>query len=135
MRLQDAYIETASRSIEIAEILADAGYQEGVAFYAYHAFESLGGALCDSYGELYPSGHTGKINTFMAVAHRCRIDISVGQVAMRVNSVRNQCLYPTEQIPDEAYQTPNQLIQPTDARDMLRRVKGIYRLIRRTIGN
>ena len=134
MRLQNAYMEIASRSLETAEVLADTGYQEAVTFYAYHAFESLGGVLCSSYGEHYPSGHTGKINAFVAVARRCRIGVSVARVAIRIDSMRNRCLYPTEIIPVQSYETPSQAISLTDARDILRRVKGIYRLIRRVMG-
>lgn len=127
MKLKDAYLEIVQRSIEAAEVTLSASLQEAASFHAYHAFESLGGALCASLGEEYSMEHTKKINQFVAIANRGmfrqHIGHGVSNVAMIISSIRNKCLYPQES--NDEVISPNQFIDDTDVSDLLKRVKGI----------
>ena len=121
MDLKDAYYQVAERSVLAAATLLDDKIQEGAAFHAYHAFESAGGALCEARETRYPRSHHQKLNSFKAAAHHLGIGVSVATVAIIVGSIRNQCLYP-ETDPLGSYQTPNQHITLTAARDIVKRV-------------
>jgi|HubBroStandDraft_2_1064218.scaffolds.fasta_scaffold285257_3 hypothetical protein len=46
MDLSDAYTEIAERSMQASEAALSEGLQESSGFLVYHAFESIGGALC-----------------------------------------------------------------------------------------
>ena len=133
MDLKDAYHKVARRSMESADTLLNRGIQESSAFYSYHAFESIGGALCESRGMRYhPLSHHNKINQFKLVAGRCGVGTGVAKVALIVASVRNGCLYPN-QASGGAFETPDQHITVHAAGDMLRRVKGICRVVERVL--
>lgn len=136
MNLEDAYLQIADRSLRTSEASLAASIPESAAFHAYHAFESVGGAFCSSFGEDYPTSHQRKVNQFVAVANRStmrhRIGHNVAYVAILVGSIRNNCLYPIE-VTDSDYQTPSDLIDNVDAQDLLRRVGGIVRSVQRQI--
>lgn len=114
-----------------AEALFIAGFHEAAGFYAYHAFESMGGALCTSVGENYSMDHTHKINQFVGVAKRGvlrdRIGRGVSEVAALIMGIRNQLLYP-RQVDDEVT-LPTQVLSQEEARGLLKRVKGICKKV------
>lgn len=98
MDLKDAYLEVAERSLKSAESALSVDIHETGTFLSYHAFESIGGALCASAKEPYPRGHRKKINAFVSVSSRGALRKAIGydvaMVAILVSSLRNQCLYP-----------------------------------------
>lgn len=132
MDLKDAYMEVAKRSLDSAEAALSANVQEAAGFHSYHAFESTGGALCASTGDAYPRDHTKKVNHFVHIANRRAFHPTIGQnvafVASLVSSIRNRCLYPEEQ-PDGSVRTPDQVLSLSDAKDLKKRVGGVYRKV------
>lgn len=133
MKLHEAYLAVAERSMLAATALLDSHIQESATFYSYHAFESLGGALCEAKGISYhPRKHPQKINLFKTVAHRCGIGVSVATVAIIVASIRNGCLYPSP-TSSGSFETPDSKISHTAAKDILKRVKGIYKIVKGVI--
>lgn len=110
--------------------------QESVAFSSYHAFESLGGALCSSVGVTYHRKHPTKINQFVAVANRGGLRAKIGRdvaiVASLVSSIRNNCLYPND-IGGGVIELPRDFIDLNDAKDMLKRTKGLYKKVKRQL--
>lgn len=133
MDLHNAYLSVAERSVQAADSLIGNNIQESATFYSYHAFESMGGALCEKNGERYhPKSHPAKINLFKTVAHRCGIGVSVATVAIIAASIRNGCLYPNETAIGD-FDTPDSRISISDAKDLLRRVKGVLKTVKRFI--
>jgi HEPN domain-containing protein len=134
LNLQDAYLDVAERSIQAAQASLNAGIHECSAFLAYHALESMGGAVAASLGQDYPRGHTEKINTLVANTNRTpfRASLSrgVATVAILVASLRADALYPKELTPTD-YRTPRETIDANDARDLLRRVRGVMTGVQR----
>ena len=132
MDLKDAYLEVAERSLESAKAALTVNVQEATGFYSYHAFESLGGALCASTGDNYPNTHAGKMNQFVAVANRGPFRPTIGRdvsvVAMLVSSLRNKCLYPEAQTGGRV-RLPNQVLSLSDAQALAKRVAGVKRRV------
>ena len=130
---KNAYLNISSRAIEAAEKLCDENLQENSAFFSYHSFESAGGALCAHNGNRYPRGHNRKINQFIRTATGYGLGHSVAVVATILNSIgRNSLLYPNE-LPTRDFQVPQNILSVTNARDLLRRVRGIKNRIENTI--
>ena len=133
MNLHEAYLVVAERSLKAAETLLSDNIQESATFYSYHAFESMGGALCEKNGVKYhPKKHPQKINLFKTVANQCGIGVGVATVAIIVASLRNDCLYPNK-TPIGDFDTPDNQISTSNASDMLRRVKGVFRIVKRYV--
>ncbi len=129
MNEKDAYLRIASRAIESAEYLANYKLQENSAFFSYHAFESIGGALCNHYNQIYPRSHIGKINQIITTAKRAGIQRSVTVVATILNSLgRNNLLYPNPQS-SGGFTVPEMKLTVSNSKDLLRRVKGIKRVV------
>lgn len=127
-----AYLKVAERNLESSGNLADASIQESSGFCSYHAFESLGGALCSHFAVNYPKGHGRKINEFRSTAGRVdrAFQHGVSATSIILDSIgRNSFLYPKEQ-PDGSFSIPEQLLSKSDAKDLLRRVKGIHRKVK-----
>ena len=61
MSLKDVFLQVSERSSKAAQSSLDNNVHELAAFLTYHAFESVGGALCESYGITYPRPHRKKI--------------------------------------------------------------------------
>jgi HEPN domain-containing protein len=128
-----AYVKVAERTLESAEALADNSLQETSAFCSYHAFESLGGAVCSHLGQRYPKGHNKKIGQFIVSSKRVGIAYSVSVLAIVMQSLgRNSLLYPNP-LPNGDFEIPEQKLSITNARDLVRKVKGVKRKIDRII--
>jgi len=130
--LQDDYERIAERTLDAAQYLSAAGIQESVAFYAYHAFESIGAALMSAFGENVPRSHQRKLNQFVAIARSRRYRPAVAQLAIQLQNLRNQCLYPTVQ-PDGTVQRPEDILTLIQAQRLLQRVTGIVTRVRRDL--
>jgi hypothetical protein len=131
MELKDAYVEISNRALLTAETNLVAGISEAAGFYAYHAFESMGGALCTSVGEDYSFSHTKKIHQFIAVSKRRGLRNKIGHQVLGVAGMladRNQLLYPQQQI-DNQVKLPSQVLSQTEAKSLLKRVKGICKKV------
>ncbi len=132
MNESKAYMRIAERYIKSAETLCDV-IQEGSAFCSYHAFESLGGALCRHLGRSYPKGHSAKLNQFVicasSVDRRFQKSVSFLHIVL-VSLDRNKLLYPVL-LPDGSFDLPENRLKPSDARDLIKRVRGIMRKLQR----
>ena len=129
---KDIYIDLAERAIDAADASIDNAAHEYGGFLAYHAFESSGGALCKSRGVYYPRPHNRKINSFVIQANRSGIGHQVAGAAIRIASIRNECLYPIPQ-PDGSHRHPKNNLSATIVKMMVRRAKGIVRAVNRII--
>ncbi len=130
---KDAYLRVAERSIDASAKLADQAHQEASAFYSYHAFESLGGAVCSHVGVTYSMSHRAKINQFLAASKRVGIEHGVKRVSIIIASIdRNMCLYPKKEA-GNTFTLPEARILATDAKDLNRRVKGVSKVVNRAI--
>lgn len=125
---KDIYIDLAERALSVGESASSKSVYEYGGFLAYHAFESTGGALCTSHGVRYPRSHNRKINTFVAQANRLGIGRQVASAAIRLASIRNDCLYPIAQ-PDGTHVHPKNQLNETNAKKILRTAKGVLRLV------
>jgi len=135
MNEKDAYVQITDRTLDSSETLADKSLQETSGFYTYHAFESMGGALCSHFNRTYPRAHDSKINQFIAVSAQVDQNLrhSVSKVATILDSCgRNNFLYPNPR-PDGNFDLPQDKLTKTDAKDMLKRVKGILKRIKKII--
>jgi hypothetical protein len=134
MELKEAYIVISKRALQVAEVALVAEIYEATGFYAYHAFESMGGALCAAVGEDYSLGHQKKINQFLAVSNRGRLRHQIGHEVSVVATLladRNELLYP-QQVDDQVI-LPNQVLSRVEAKDLLKRVKGICKKVEECI--
>ena len=76
-------------------------------------------------GSRYSRGHNRKINQFISLSIGYRLGHSVAVVATILNSIgRNSLLYPNE-LPTGNFEVPQNILSVTNARDLLRRVRGI----------
>jgi len=132
MNESKAYMRIAERSIKSAETLCDV-IQESSAFCSYHAFESLGGALCRHLGFHYPKGHIKKLNQFVArasaVDNRFQKSVSLLNIVL-VSLDRNKLLYPAP-LPDGSVDLPENRLRSSDASDLMKRVRGIMTKLQR----
>jgi hypothetical protein len=100
---KDAYLAIALRCMSVASAaLAMAQpVQEAAGFYAYHAFESIGGALLTRNGWPVPWKHPHKISQFeaCALAHGYPFEPDVAALAIQLDSIR--CSYSSKQGRDE----------------------------------
>lgn len=127
---KDIYIDPARRALSAGDAAVHNSAHEYGGFLAYHAFESTGGALCRSHGVVYPRNHNRKINAFVAKANRHRIGRQVAAAAIRIASIRNECLYPVLQ-PGGSHTHPKDSISATAVRSLLQRTRGIVGMVSR----
>ena len=132
MNEKEIYIDLAQRAISAGAAATDKSAHEYGGFLAYHAFESTGGALCKSRGIIYPRSHNRKINTFVCHAYRFGIGHQVAAAAIRIASIRNDCLYPIPQ-PDGSHIHPKHNLSATIVKEMLRKARGIIRIVNRLL--
>ena len=131
MSLINAYKEVASRSLVAARAMLVASLQETAVFKAYHAFESIGGALSTSHGNTYPRSHSRKLNQFVTLVpnhHRH----AVSALAIQLSALRNAALYPLVQ-PSGDVQCPKDRWTGAQAAELVRRVNGIVRKVARSV--
>lgn len=135
MREDEAYLEIAERFIDSCDghVQHEINIQEVIGFKTYHAFESLGGAFNSHYEHTVPKGHERKINAFVANS-RGNQQVNghnVAVVAILVASLRNKYLYP--EFVNETFKNPKDQLSMTDAKEMIKRVKGILRQVKKII--
>ena len=68
----------------------------------------------------------------MTPANRAGIGHQVAGVAIRIASIRNECLYPISQ-PDGSHKHPKNNLSATIVKLMVQRAKGIVRVVKRII--
>jgi hypothetical protein len=128
MDLPKAYNEVSNRSLEASDAALLKGLQEYSGFLSYHAFESAGGALCSASQHRYPLSHTGKLNAFMAAAHKRGKGLPVAILAIQLKSLRNQLLYPEPKL-DGTVAEPRDILALSMADKLKKRVAGIVRWV------
>ena len=129
---KDIFVDLAWRALSAGDAAVNNSAHEYGGFLAYHAFESTGGALCRSRNVVYPRNHNRKINAFLAQANRNRIGRQVAAAAIRIASIRNECLYPIPQ-PGGSHTHPKDSMSITIVKSLLRRTKGIVRMVSRIL--
>jgi hypothetical protein len=136
MSLINAYIDITKRSLCAADATLNANIQESVGFHSYHAFESIGGALCSFKMIKYSKNHARKINQLVASSRTINIQqrtkIMIATLAIQLSSIRNECLYPKE-FPGGTIRLPQQFVTLNQAMRILRQVKYITNIIQRHI--
>lgn len=135
MNEDEAYLDVARRFLESCEqhINSAINIQEVIGFKSYHVFESIAGAFNSHYGHNVPKGHTKKLNMFVANSrHNHNVNsVAIATLAMTLNSMRNKYLYP-EKI-GTRYRRPREQISLTNAKILVRRIRGIVRQIEQLI--
>ena len=130
--LTTAYERIATRSLDAAQAALDGSVQEKSAFLSYHAFESIGGALCESRSRRYPRKHPNKLNAFVTTARPRTYGLSVAVLAVALASVRNELLYPdVSSLP--AVGLPEHFMSRSAAERLLRRVRGAVGQVQRDL--
>jgi hypothetical protein len=126
----EAYLWVAQRSLAAANALLPAAVQEAAGFYAYHAFESLGGALCTHHNVNPPkTPHSAKIARFQAVANPYPFGQQVATLAITVQSLRNDLLYPSAPDVGGMSESPDERYTAVDAQDLINDVAALIALI------
>jgi hypothetical protein len=135
MTATEAYLDVANRYISSCEehITNNIDIQEVLGFKSYHAFESVGGAFNSYRGETIPRRHQDKINLFVLNARREGLpnQKAIATIAILLNSLRNKCLYPD--FDGTNYISTQDQISLSDAKNLVRRVKGIITTIERQV--
>lgn len=135
MNEDEAYLNIAKRYLESCEqhITNKVKLQEVIGFKSYHAFESIAGAFNSHFGHKIPRSHIRKLNAFVANArHNPHVNsYAIATLAMVFNGVRNQYLYPDNN--GVIYNVPMQKLSMTNAKVLVRRVKGIVNRIEKLI--
>ena len=137
MSLEQGYLDVAEHSLETANACLKTDATEAVGFHSYHSFESLGGAFVTANGKDYPRrSHPKKINVFVTETNKGyisgRFRKSLHTLAIKLISLRNDCLYPLE-LADGSVRLPRQVLTESDARQVLKRVKGVDKDIRKLL--
>jgi hypothetical protein len=133
MNHDKAYERVADRYLESALENARAGLHEVCTFAAYHAFESIGGALTVHSGSVYPrSPHAKKLNAFVRVASSLGLCLPIARFAILVASYRNPSLYPTR-IGLGGFDPPDCLTTAGESARILTRVRSIVRHVKRLL--
>ncbi len=135
MKEDEAYLNVSKRFLESCEqhIANGVNLQEVIGFKSYHAFESIAGSFNSHFGHQIPSAHPAKINAFVANSKNSQFvnGRTIAAVAMLLSSVRNDYLYPVKNGAD--FKPPMDQLSMTNARDLVRRVKGIVRKVEKLI--
>jgi len=122
----------AERYAEAAE-LTNPNVPEASAFAGYHAFESTGCAWIRHFSRAVPrSPHRAKINAFVRLAHGYPFGRGAATLAATLNALRNEMLYP---VPDNrgGFILPERRMSASNARDLLRRVRGVMQQVQRNL--
>lgn len=131
MNEDEAYLDVARRFLESCEqhINNAINIQEVIGFKGYHVFESIAGAYNSHFGHNVPKGHQKKLNAFVANSRHNHLvnSFAIATLAITLNSMRNKYLYPEKIGP--RYRRPQDQISLTNAKDLVRRIKGIVRQI------
>ena len=123
--LEYFYLDVAYRYLQASQACIDRNVQEPAGFLTYHSFESAGGALCEANSVNYPRNHKRKLNQFVVIANRLGHGREVGNLPIRLISLRNQFLYP-EVLSDGSIKAPKDVITLTQSQTLRKRVKGIF---------
>jgi len=126
-----AYLRVAERSLQSANAILPVAIQEIAGFLAYHAFESLGGALCVHHGKKPPKvPHLAKIQMFQGFANGHPFGPDVARVAILVQSIRNDLLYPSRVTSGGLAEAPDEIYTLADATDLINEVTNVLGQIR-----
>lgn len=125
MNSKDGFVRVAIRYLSASQAALAANIREASAFCAYHAFESVGGAVCSVRNRKYSvRSHRKKMNQFQAASNAFPFSHAVARVVVLVASVRNEALYP-ELLPDGSVTLPESTFSQTEAATLLHRVRGV----------
>lgn len=133
MKLPEAYRRVAQRSVEAARTGLEASLPEIAGFHSSHAVEAIGAALCTSQKVRCDTlSLRAKLNLFVYVSNRGPFPRSVGRdVAITVQlvaSLRDDLLYPHPD-PNGGVQLPEEVMDQSDARDLLMQVERLARTV------
>ena len=135
MNEDEAYLDIAQRFLHSCEqhIHNAINIQEVIGFKSYHVFESIAGAFNSHFGNYVPRGHIRKLNVFVANSRHSRSvnSFAIATLAITLSSMRNKYLYPERT--GTTFIRPQDQISLSDARDLVRRIRGIVRQIERLI--
>jgi len=135
MNEDEAYLNISKRYLESCEqhISNAVNLQEVIGFKGYHAFESIAGAFNSHFGHTVPKSHVKKLNSFVTNArHNRHVNcMAIATLAMTFNGVRNRYLYPEKD--GGNYKLPMDRLSMTNAKELVRRVKGIVKIIEKLI--
>ena len=124
MTITKLYSRIADRALVAADRTLAAQVHENAAFFGYHAFESLGGALCHRNGKPYPFVHKKKIKVFVHEAKYEKYAKHVAELAIAYGSLRNALLYPIVR-PGGCLQEPIHSITHAQATRLVGRTKSL----------
>lgn len=128
-----AYMRVAERSLGAGSDAAGGGFQEKAGFLAYHAFESVGGALCEARGVRYhPASHHAKLSRFVQTARQERFARAAAALASQVGSLRSRALYPRS-IGNGQIELPEDVITNAEARRLLGRIRALQQTVRSVV--
>jgi hypothetical protein len=121
--LPAAYLRISERALAAADAAIAHTVQEKAGFLAYHAFESMGGAMCASRGVAYhPANHRQKLQRFVTAVRQERFALAAAQLASEVASLRNAFLYPRI-LQTGSIGMPEQVITTAQATRLVGRVR------------
>lgn len=127
----EQYGRIADRYVSAGQLTMDQVPEAG-GFAAYHAFESIGCAWLRHKGQKVPKAHAAKINKFVQAAKPHQFAHGAAYLAILTNALRNKMLYPIS-TGTGAYDLPEALMSTANCRDLLKRVSGLVRQVRRTL--
>lgn len=128
--MKDKYKEICDRSLSSADACFGVKTHEQSAFLGYHAYESLGGAYCSAHNVTVPKSHPKKLNSFVVALRGKPEAHTVAQLNVQLASLRNLLLYPSLNA-QGAVQAPKEVITETQARDLVKRVRGLRNKLER----
>lgn len=135
MRESEAFYIIAERFLEGAKKLVDETYEVS-GFLSYHAFESLGGALCTHLGRTYPKSHPKKLKVFVQISRRfdSKFAYGVANITLIFESLklREKSLYPSN---DNGHvQPPKDIIKKSHVKKLISKVNGIKKRVKKEVG-
>jgi len=121
--MQEAYQQVAERALLATRQLLEADLHELAGFYCYHAYESSASALAASLSKPHGKNatHRRKLHIFLECVQRVgnrQIRDQVRQLNLRLESARDNFLYPTEE--DGELRQPREYL----AREQIERLIG-----------
>lgn len=122
------YKKISDRYLNASDLLVD-DVHEAAGFSLYHAFESMGAAWIRKNARVVPRRHERKINMFVSLTRNMGHRTSIGLVAILLNSLRNNMLYPIPEIPS-GFSIPHIKFSVSEIKNLSRRVKGVLSIIR-----
>lgn len=128
--MQHEYQRIATRNLQAARIILDAGIHEIAAFNGYHAYESTASALAAAFNNRHGGNvrHREKLNIFLqcvATTNNRRIISQIQRINGRFESLRNRLLYPHQPRYSQSISLPENVITPQQVERLLQDVQEI----------